>query len=61
MHAGVGHFKTTYELSGTVAKLLPSFTPDQLASVVQSLGAAGVNDLDLFKASQNHLTACNMG
>jgi hypothetical protein len=40
-----------YELSGSVSKLLPSLKPDQLATVVQALGAAGVNDLDLFKVS----------
>lgn len=45
----MGHFKTTYEMAGPVAKLLPSFKPDQLATVVQALGAAGVNDLDLYK------------
>lgn len=47
--AGVAHFKTTYELTASVAKLLPSFKPDQLATVVQALGSAGVNDLDLYK------------
>lgn len=55
--AGVGHFKTTYELSGSVAKLLPSLKPDQLATVVQALGAAGVNDLDLFKAISAQVTS----
>lgn len=47
------HFKTTYELAGPVAKLLPSLKPDQLATVVQALGTAGVNDLDLFKVSSD--------
>jgi hypothetical protein len=51
--AGVHHFKTTYELAGPVAKLLPSLKPDQLATVVQALGTAGVNDLDLFKVSSS--------
>jgi uncharacterized protein YihD (DUF1040 family) len=55
--AGVAHFKTTYELTASVAKLLPSFKPDQLATVVQALGVAGVNDLDLFKAVGTQVSA----
>uniref|UniRef100_A0A383WKK8 RAP domain-containing protein n=1 Tax=Tetradesmus obliquus TaxID=3088 RepID=A0A383WKK8_TETOB len=48
--AGVGHFKTLYELAGPAAKLLPSLSPAQLATVVEALGAAGVNDTELLKA-----------
>lgn len=47
--AGVGHFKTSYELAGPAAKLLSSFTRAQLATVVESLGKAGVNDAELMK------------
>jgi hypothetical protein len=50
--AGVGHFRTTYELTGAAGKLLGSFTPAQLATVVEALGSAGVNDVDLFKVCQ---------
>jgi hypothetical protein len=45
----VGHFKTLYEMAGPAAKLLPSLSPAQLATVVEALGAAGVNDTELLK------------
>lgn len=47
--ANVGHFKTAFELAGPASKLLGSFTNDQLATVVEAFGKAGVNDADLFK------------
>jgi hypothetical protein len=52
--AGVSHFKTTFELTAALPKLLPSMKPDQLATVVAALGAAGVADLDLFKVRLGH-------
>jgi hypothetical protein len=55
--AGVGHFKTLYELAGPAAKLLPSLSAGQLATVVEALGAAGVDDLDLFKVGWEWGTA----
>jgi hypothetical protein len=61
----VGHFKTLYELAGPAAKLLPSLSPAQLATVVEALGAAGVNDAELLKVGagssnslQEHHAAC---
>jgi hypothetical protein len=55
--AGVGHFKTTYELAGPAAKLLGSFNPAQLSTVVEALGRAGVNDADLMKAVGSHVAS----
>ncbi|KAI8472216.1 MAG: mitochondrial F1F0 ATP synthase associated protein [Monoraphidium minutum] len=53
--ANVGHFKTAFDLAGPAAKLLGSFTPDQLATVVEALGKAGVNDPDVFKGVSDRL------
>lgn len=47
-HAGVGHFKTLFELSGPAAALLPKLTPAQLSVVVEALGKAGAKDAELF-------------
>ncbi|GBF92217.1 hypothetical protein Rsub_05299 [Raphidocelis subcapitata] len=55
--ANVGHFKTAFDLAGPAAKLIGSFTPDQLATVVEALGKAGVNDPDLFKAVSDRVAA----
>lgn len=55
--AGVGHFQTTYELVGPASKLLSSFTPAQLATVVEALGAAGVDDTDWLRAVSNRVVS----
>lgn len=55
--SGVGHFQTLYELSSPAAKLLGSFSPAQLASVVEALGNAGVSDAELMKAVSATVTA----
>jgi hypothetical protein len=46
--AGVGHFKTLFELSGPAAGLLKSLSPAQLSVVVEGLGRAGAKDADFF-------------
>lgn len=48
--ANVSHYKTLVELSGPAKKLLNSFSPAQLAVVVEGLGRAGLQDLDFFNA-----------
>eukprot|EP00878_Enallax_costatus_P013614 GHUV01014235.1.p1 GENE.GHUV01014235.1~~GHUV01014235.1.p1 ORF type:complete len:263 (+),score=91.86 GHUV01014235.1:202-990(+) len=55
--AGVGHFKTVYEMSSTAGKLLGSFSPAQLAIVVEALGRAGCNDADLMKAISSRVVS----
>ena len=47
-HAGVGHFKTLFELSGPAAVLLKSLSPAQLSVVVEGLGRAGAKDADFY-------------
>ena len=47
-HAGVGHFKTLFELSGPAASMMKTLTPTQLSIVVESLGKAGAKDLVFF-------------
>ncbi|KIY94756.1 hypothetical protein MNEG_13206 [Monoraphidium neglectum] len=54
--ANVGHFKTAFDLAAPATKLLGSFTPAQLATVVEALGKAGVNDPDFFKGVSDRLT-----
>mmetsp|Transcript_7149 Transcript_7149/g.12323 ORF Transcript_7149/g.12323 Transcript_7149/m.12323 type:complete len:533 (+) Transcript_7149:71-1669(+) len=46
--AGVGHFKTVFELSGAAGRVLPSLSPSQLSHVVEALGSAGAADAELF-------------
>lgn len=48
--SNVSHFKTTYELAAPVAGLLNSATPAQLSFIVEGLGRAGVNDVELYNA-----------
>lgn len=55
--ANVAHFKTAFDLAGPATKLLGSFTPAQLATVVEALGKAGVNDAELFKGVSDRLAA----
>eukprot|EP00879_Flechtneria_rotunda_P001647 GHRR01001807.1.p1 GENE.GHRR01001807.1~~GHRR01001807.1.p1 ORF type:complete len:551 (+),score=256.25 GHRR01001807.1:137-1789(+) len=55
--AGVGHFKTTFELSGSAVKLLGSFNTAQLATVVEALGTAGVNDVELMQAVSSRVAS----
>lgn len=55
--ANVTHFKTLFELSGPAARLLPTLSPAQLATVVASLGKAGVSDAELFRAVSDRVAA----
>jgi hypothetical protein len=45
-------------MAGPAAKLLPSLSPAQLATVVEALGAAGVNDTELLKVSASDDAVC---
>uniref|UniRef100_A0A7S3VM75 RAP domain-containing protein n=1 Tax=Dunaliella tertiolecta TaxID=3047 RepID=A0A7S3VM75_DUNTE len=58
--AGVGHFKTLFELSGPAASMIKTLTPTQLSIVVEALGKAGAKDVDFFGQVSSQVSS-NMG
>jgi len=55
--AGVGHFRSTYDLGAAASRLLPALSPQQLGLVAEALGRAGAADGDLLRAVGERVAA----